>query len=193
MPHNRTRNTILDATREVIIREGATKLTVSGVAKTANITRSLFYHYFATKEEAIEAVLDHVIDDFLSELKAWNDAREPGNIDKALEEATALMRKILNDDGPFATSLARTRNAELYLEFTDRAARRISHYISETTVRDYKEKHPVHITHVEETFYMLLTGLTALIRTNPDIDDAIITHLIAQTLHIDEYLHTPLS
>lgn len=123
MPHNRTRNTILDATREVIIREGATKLTVSGVAKTANITRSLFYHYFATKEEAIEAVLDHVIDDFLSELKAWNDAREPGNIDKALEEATALMRKILNDDGPFATSLARTRNAELYLEFTDRAAR----------------------------------------------------------------------
>lgn len=88
MPHNRTRNTILDATREVIIREGATKLTVSGVAKTANITRSLFYHYFATKEEAIEAVLDHVIDDFLSNSK-------PGTMRANQETSTKRSKKQL--------------------------------------------------------------------------------------------------
>ncbi|QJC22110.1 TetR/AcrR family transcriptional regulator [Arcanobacterium buesumense] len=183
-----TRTAILDATHRIIIRDGATKITVSAITTEADITRSLFYHYFAGKDEVIEALLDYIIDDFLTELDAWNNAREPGNIEKSLEEATTLMRKILNEDGPFATSLARNSNAQLYLIFTDRAASRIARYITETTVRDYKEHHPVKITHIESMIYMLLTGLTALIRSDPSISDETITLIIAQTLHLQDHL-----
>ncbi|WP_253280481.1 TetR/AcrR family transcriptional regulator [Arcanobacterium phocae] len=183
-----TRKSILDATHRVIIRDGASKITVSAITAEADITRSLFYHYFATKEEVVEALLDYVIDEFLEELEEWNNAREPGNIEKALVEATVLMRKILHEDGPFATSLAHDANAQLYLVFIDRAARRIALYISETTVQDYEKRHSISISHINETLYILLTGLAALIRSNPEISNEKIARIIAETLHLHTHL-----
>lgn len=183
-----TRRMLLEATRGEIISCGVTETTISSITSRCEVSRSLFYHYFPSKDAAVEAVLDHTIDEFLSELQDWNKKRQPGDINGALDEATKLMRRIVNEDGPFTSSLTASANAELYLKFSDRTAARIAKYISQTTVRDYARKHEVDIEYVEETFYMLLTGLIALIRRRPELPNSVIKQIAAQTLHIEPHI-----
>ncbi|MFC5370512.1 TetR/AcrR family transcriptional regulator [Arcanobacterium bovis] len=183
-----TRAEIISAARAEIMDVGFEKMSISAIGARTGVSRSLFYHYFKNKEEVATAVLDDVIDEFLAKLKDWNDAREPGNISRALEDATELMRSIIDDDGPFHQKLVSGSNAALYLAFTDRTARKIANYISQTTVRDFADKHQVEIDFVPETFYMLIVGLVSLIRSNPKIPNATIKQIAAQTLHLDKYL-----
>ena len=42
---------------------------------------------------------------------------------------------------------------------------------------------------VHETFVMLVSGVISLIRSHPDVSNATIKRLIAQTLHLNDYVH----
>jgi len=55
-----TRNTILEAAKTVLARDGAEGLSVSGVAQLAGVNRGTAYQHFETKEELIRATLDWV-------------------------------------------------------------------------------------------------------------------------------------
>lgn len=62
------------------------------------MTRSLFYHYFEDKEAVADAVLDNVIDEILTTLKQWNQARETGNVNKALDDIVHVLRSLIADE-----------------------------------------------------------------------------------------------
>ncbi|MBM7824961.1 AcrR family transcriptional regulator [Arcanobacterium pluranimalium] len=183
-----SRADIISAARAEIMDVGFEKMSITSIGARTGGSRSLFYHYFKNKDEVATAVLDDVIDEFLAKLTEWNDAREPGDISRALDEAIELMRSIINDDGPFHHQLVSGPNASLYMAFTDRTARKVADYISRTTVRDFADKHPVEIEYVPETFYMLVVGLVSLIRSNPSISNRAIKQIAGQTLHLDKYL-----
>lgn len=70
------RDAIVQAARKVCLEKGFSKITVSDIASEVGMTRSLFYHYFEDKEAVADAVLDNVIDEILTTLKQWNQARE---------------------------------------------------------------------------------------------------------------------
>lgn len=55
-----TRNTILEAAKTVLARDGAEGLSVSSVAQLAGVNRGTAYQHFETKEELIRATLDWV-------------------------------------------------------------------------------------------------------------------------------------
>lgn len=50
-----TRSRILEATKEVLARNGHQKLSVNDVAKAAAVSRPTFYRWFASKEELLAA------------------------------------------------------------------------------------------------------------------------------------------
>ena len=76
------RDAIVQAARKVCLEKGFSKITVSDIASEVGMTRSLFYHYFEDKEAVADAVLDNVIDEILTTLKQWHQARETGNVNK---------------------------------------------------------------------------------------------------------------
>lgn len=128
------------------------------------MTRSLFYHYFEDKEAVADAVLDNVIDEILTTLKQWNQARETGNVNKALDDIVhVLLTFLFADESPFSNRMIQDGNAELYIKFIDRAADRIADYIAQTTVRDFEQMHGLPITNVHETFFTPIVGLISLI------------------------------
>ena len=170
------RDAIVQAARKVCLEKGFSKITVSDIASEVGMTRSLFYHYFEDKEAVADAVLDNVIDEILTTLKQWNQARETGNVNKPLDES------------PFSNRMIQDGNAELYIKFIDRAADRIADYIAQTTVRDFEQMHGLPITNVHETFFTLIVGLISLIRSHPNISDRTIKEVMAQTLHIESYV-----
>ena len=165
------RDAIVQAARKVCLEKGFSKITVSDIASEVGMTRSLFYHYFEDKEAVADAVLDNVIDEILTTLKQWNQARETGNVNKALDDIVHVLRSLIADESPFSNRMIQDGNAELYIKFID-----------------FEQMHGLPITNVHETFFTLIVGLISLIRSHPNISDRTIKEVMAQTLHIESYV-----
>jgi AcrR family transcriptional regulator len=179
------REEIIAAARELYETKGLGHTTVKDITDYVGVTRSLFYRYFQDKDEITAEVLDAYVDEFIEGLRYWNAQREFGNVEKALEDILRYFRNAILSGDSFRRSLASYENTALYLRFTNCVADRIARYIVNSTVKEYARYHTVEINHVYETFYMLIIGLIALIRTHPDISDETLKDIAAQTLHLD--------
>ena len=180
---------IVECARELIEERGLAKTSVSAIAERMGVARTLFYHYFPSKEDLVAAVLNTYVDEFIGELKKWNAHRVEGDIEGALDSIVKLIRNLLFDGDaahkPFRKALATRENAALYLQFINRVAEASAAYIVETTVRDFGRLHEVRIEHVYETFYMLTLGIIGYLRQHPETNDEVLKDLIAQTLHFE--------
>lgn len=107
------RESIVRAAREICLEKGFSKITVSDIASKVGMARSLFYHYFNDKDAVADAVLDDVIDEILTKLEEWNQAREIGNVNKALDEIVLVLRSLIADESPFSNRMIQDGNAEL--------------------------------------------------------------------------------
>lgn len=188
LAHDDRRDEIIDAVRAVVAESGISRLSISAVTKRVGCTRSLFYHYFPTKEDALQAALDQSIDAFMAQLTAWNDQRVTGDIEGALNSAAHMLKTlVLQQDDAMPHTVATGGNAGLYATFVHRVADRTARYICESTVIDFAALHEVRIDHLYETFYVLITGLVMFVRANPDVPEETVKDIIASTLHIEGY------
>lgn len=188
LAHDDRRDEIIDAVRAVVTESGISRLSISAVTKRVGCTRSLFYHYFPTKEDALQAALDQSIDAFMTQLTAWNDQRVTGDIEGALNSAAHMLKTlVLQQDDAMPHTVATGGNAGLYATFVHRVADRTARYICESTVVDFAALHEVRIDHLYETFYVLITGLVMFVRANPDVPEETVKDIIASTLHIEGY------
>lgn len=188
LAHDDRRGDILAAVRSAIEEDGISRLSISSITKRVGCTRSLFYHYFPTKEDALQAVLDQSIDAFVERLIDWNASRMPGDIEGALDQAAHLLKSMVRGDSDHtARSVAHGGDASLYASFVHRVADRTARYVCSSTVVDFAARHEVRIDHLYETFYVLITGLIMYVRTHPDAPEETIKDIIASTLHIEGY------
>ena len=188
LAHDDRRDEIIDAVRAVVAESGISRLSISAVTKRVGCTRSLFYHYFPTKEDALQAALDQSIDAFMTQLTAWNDQRVTGDIEGALNSAAHMLKTlVLQQDDAMPHTVATGGNAGLYATFVHRVADRTARYICQSTVVDFAAIHEVRIDHLYETFYVLITGLVMFVRANPDVPEETVKDIIASTLHIEGY------
>ena len=188
LAHDDRRDEIIDAVRAVVAESGISRLSISAVTKRVGCTRSLFYHYFPTKEDALQAALDQSIDAFMAQLTAWNDQRVTGDIEGALNSAAHMLKTlVLQQDDAMPHTVATGGNAGLYATFVHRVADRTARYICQSTVVDFAALHEVCIDHLYETFYVLITGLVMFVRANPDVPEETVKDIIASTLHIEGY------
>lgn len=188
LAHDDRRDEIIDAVRAVVAESGISRLSISAVTKRVGCTRSLFYHYFSTKEDALQAALDQSIDAFMAQLTAWNDQRVTGDIEGALNSAAHMLKSlVLQQDDAMPHTVATGGNAGLYATFVHRVADRTARYVCESTVVDFAALHEVRIDHLYETFYVLITGLVMFVRANPDVPEETVKDIIASTLHIEGY------
>lgn len=182
------RQQIIDCAQKLIEEEGIAKTSVRAITDEMGVTRTLFYHYFPSKDELVSAVLDAYMADFVASLRRWNENRVEGDIEGALDSMVAFLRsEVLGEDAhsPFRRALATHENASLYLEFSNRVADTVVRYILDSTVQDYDRLHKVRIEHVYETFYVLILGMVGFMRQHPEADDAVLKDLISQSLHIE--------
>lgn len=188
LAHDDRRDEILTAVRETVVEDGLSRLSISSVTKRAGCTRSLFYHYFPTKEDALQAVLDLSIDSFVEQLTAWNESRVAGDIEGSLDTIAHMLKNmVVNQNDVMSQSVIHSGNAALYASFVHRAADRLARYMCSSTVVDFAAHHEVRIDHLYETFYVLITGLVMFVRTHPDAPEETIKDIIASTLHIEGY------
>ncbi|MBP3884180.1 MAG: TetR/AcrR family transcriptional regulator [Olsenella sp.] len=179
------RTQIIDSTKRLFEERGIEHTSVRDIAKRANISRSLFYHYFSCKEDVTDAILDDYVTGFVTAIQDWNATRTPGDVRGALNDCVRLLRSQLFETDAFRTDLLKGKNALLYQQFVQRCAESLARYLTDTTAKDYARRHAVEIKHVYEEFYLLITGLIGYVRHNPNASDELIADLIADTLHLD--------
>lgn len=179
------RNQIIKSAKALFEERGIERISVRDIAKRANISRSLFYHYFSCKEDVTDAILDDYVTGFVTAMQVWNDTRQPGDVRGALGGCVRLLRSQLFETDTFRKDLLKGQNALLYQQFVQRCAESLARYLTDTTSKDYAKRHTVEIKHVYEEFYLLITGLIGYVRHNPDASDELIADLIADTLHLD--------
>ena len=185
--HDDRRGELLAAVRELCAEQGADRFSVSAVTERVGVTRSLFYHYFPDREAALDAALDGVIEDAMARIRAWNNAREPGDIEGALESCAELFRSIVLEDG-LPTSLLTSGNSALFTAYLHRIADRVACFMRDNTARDFEARHGMPIDHVYETFYVLVVGLAMYVRMHPDAPVETIRDVAASTLHLEGFL-----
>lgn len=182
------RDEIVAAARELFAEQGVVGTTFNDIARRVGVTRGLVYHYFPEKQALVEHVLDEWTEEFVTELRAWDAAREVGNIDRAVVDCIALLRRHVPGRGRGARTpagrLPRIDDAGLYLRFVDRAVDALVETIQETTVAAYAARHRIEIEHVRETFHVLIHGLIGLVRSHPDVPDSVLGDLVRQTLRL---------
>ena len=178
------RQKLIDAARDLYEEKGLSKTSVLDITERVGVTRSLYYHYFKNKNDITTAVLDTYVDDFVEALHYWNEHRVPGSTEQSLRSLLQIFRSFIFENNSFRLDLASTVNASLYLRFVQRVADQITRFLIEAAVDDYAALYPVEIENIYESIYALLSGLIALIRSNPDIDQEIIVQISIQTLHL---------
>lgn len=183
--YEQRRSDIVEAARQLYEERGLSRTSVKDIAERAGITRSLFYHYFPDKQAVTSAVLDDFVEDYIEALSIWNDERMTGEIEQALDGVVRVLRVSVFEGSSFRRALDTRENAGLYIEFINRVADRTARYIVDTTVRDYSELHSVAISHLYETFYILILGICGYIRTHQDVSDEVLKDIIAQSLHME--------
>lgn len=175
------RDEILAAARALFAEKGINKTSISDVAARVGVTRGLVYHYVADKDSLVDAVLAEYIDEIVERIRAWDAARETGNIEQALIDCVALFRQIA---GPGA-EIPRIDDTHLHHRFLDRTVEAVVDCFRTTTVEAYARRHRIEIENVYETFSVLVYGLIGLIRANPSIEDERLVSIVRQTLRLD--------
>ncbi|WP_435298891.1 TetR/AcrR family transcriptional regulator [Timonella sp. A28] len=184
---------IVNATRLLFATRGIAKTSFTDIAREIGVARGLIYHYFPDKDALITAVLDQYVAEFVQAVRRWDAAREVGNIDKALVDCIALFRSQLRTMNPMHTELQRIENTGLYNRFLHQAVTAIVDCLQLTTIEAYAQRHRIEISHVRETFYVLIYGLVGLARNNPAISDNVLVDITRQVLHLpaSQTFHTP--
>ena len=57
-----TRKQILDAAFELFANEGYSKTSIAAVAKSAKVSKGLIYHYFTSKEDILNGIIDNLVE-----------------------------------------------------------------------------------------------------------------------------------
>lgn len=186
LSHDDRRSEILQAVRELCSERGVARLSVSAISKRVGCTRSLFYHYFSDKEDAVAAAMDEAIDQIIERIEAWNQSRVQGDIEGALDSCAPLFIELVTSNSGLPTSFTQG-GGSLYAGYLHKIASRVTQYICDSTVVDFASHHTIRIDHVYETFYVLIMGLLMYIRANPDVQPETVKDIIASTLHIEGY------
>ena len=89
-----TRRSVLAAAAEIVVREGAAKLTLDAVAERCGLSKGGILHHFSTKDSLISAMIEDVVGQFETDLQRNMQGESgPGSF------ARAFLRACLDRDG----------------------------------------------------------------------------------------------
>ncbi len=101
-----TRDSILEAAKSILARDGAEGLSVSSVAKLAGVNRGTAYQHFQVKEDLVRATLDSVSQQLLEAV--FEDSDLDGDPPEgALQPDLAHLPEVINGMAEFNLRLAR--------------------------------------------------------------------------------------
>ncbi len=154
-------NEILDATEHLFATKGYHGTTICDIAKKMGVAQGMFYYYFKSKEEILEALLNRHTSAIISEIKAMlcSNITPPQKIDLMV---SILLHNARYNDGLLLDTLNDTQN----LHIKDKLCRQFKHLLTPCLLKIIEEgvcTQNFHVLHPETTSDFILAIIELLI------------------------------
>jgi AcrR family transcriptional regulator len=180
------RDEFIVAAMELFAQNGYSRTGITDIAARVGVTRSLFYHYFADKQDITDAVIEWQVNDFMAYIQAWTlSIRGTTDIRESLVTLVDIARTRLLAPRSVGDLAMREGSSMLYQRFVTRSAHLLAEFFVSTRDKNGAFIHLTNTHHPRESFYVLSVGIMSLMLRQPHVDNEVIADLIIDTLHID--------
>ncbi len=108
----KTREAVLKAAAQIIIRHGVRSFTIEAVAQEAGVTKGGVLHHFASKEDLINALIDQVTQTYRNRLAEELDAEPAGQPGHFLRAYIRTVFSVQYEDNNLIPALAAALSSE---------------------------------------------------------------------------------
>ncbi len=98
---NNSRDKLLDAAASIVIKQGATRMTLDAVAAQAKVSKGGLLYHFASKDALVQAMVGRIVE-IAEQNFATALANEPSGKGR---HARALLSLMMDNEGPFLTNV----------------------------------------------------------------------------------------
>lgn len=138
--HEERRNEILNTAQTLFVTKGYMKTTINDILQAIGIAKGTFYHYFKSKEEVLDAIIERIIQADVA--KAQDIARD--STMSAIEKLFAILLAQAPQQGDQKEQLIehfhQPDNAEMHQKSLVQAVNRLSPILTEVIQQGIEEK-----------------------------------------------------
>ncbi|MEK5231387.1 TetR/AcrR family transcriptional regulator [Lysinibacillus sp. FSL K6-0232] len=138
--HEERRNEILNTAQTLFVTKGYMKTTINDILQAIGIAKGTFYHYFKSKEEVLDAIIERIIQADVA--KAQHIARD--STMSAIEKLFAILLAQAPQQGDQKEQLIehfhQPDNAEMHQKSLVQAVNRLSPILTEVIQQGIEEK-----------------------------------------------------
>lgn len=148
---------IMDMAAQLFMSKGYEETSVNLIVEQLGVAKGTFYHYFKSKEELLEAVLEN----YLSQYAEGIQRAVQSNVDNAYEKLLLVLRGILlNTKGPehLTRHVEDNKNARLHQAMDEKFFEKFYPIIL-GVLKQGVEENIFHMEHPEEITEILLIGI----------------------------------
>lgn len=113
------RNELINAAEELILIHGYDQTSVSDIVKKVGVAQGTFYHYFKSKDDVINAIIDRIIIEIKDGVENVASKKDQNAIEKILE-FFSFFNNLGQNWKKFVDYFHEERNAHLHLKFEQR-------------------------------------------------------------------------
>jgi len=151
------KNELMDAALELFLKKGFDTTTITDIVKRVGVAQGLFYYYFGSKHDMLDAVIDRYIDNLIESLA--NIASDNSlNITKKFQLFIDTFFRYGENNELFAEDLHKDKNLIIHQKMTDKtiklATPLLLHIINEGI-----HKEVFSLSYPEETLEILVPGM----------------------------------
>lgn len=159
------RKEIIGAARHLFQTKEYDKTTMQDIMKYLNIAKGTIYHYFASKEDLLEAVVEDLVDEELNRKKTLINSDDFQNLN-ALQQIQALITSdtMAEENEQILESLHSAKNATMHTRQLGRYIKKLSPLFA-SIVEDGCDQGLFHTAHPLESMELLFAGIQFLTDT----------------------------
>jgi len=96
----KTKRLILDATTEILIREGYTKTTVEKIREKTGLVYGTIYIHYKGKDDILTTIVDNILYDFFKQQKETIETEDPEEISNHYKELVLFLFQLAVENRP---------------------------------------------------------------------------------------------
>lgn len=155
------KNELMDAALELFFEKGFESTSINDVVKKVGVAQGLFYYYFGSKNDMLDAVLDRYIDDLIKLLEDIVIDKKL-NIDKKFQLFLDTFFRYGKNNDKFAKDLHQDENFIVHQKLTDKTINLITPLLVQV-IKEGIQKGIFSTPYPDESLEILIPGMIGYI------------------------------
>lgn len=153
------KNELLDAAQKLFVEKGYAKTTVTDILNVHGLSKGVFYYYFKSKEEVMDAIIGRMVDDMVDHAKkvVADPGMTPPQKIFAILMGKGQSEEMLKDKENMASQFHEVQNAEMHQKCLVLSIKRLAPVMAEV-FKEEGGQAAISTDYLLESFTLFLTA-----------------------------------